>query len=209
MASKRRPSWLCPLEWPPNVPHVIVPLPSRFKTRPFKEAAGLLIAELERWDCRKIRITANVPPTSNGRSAPNGADGVAVTFEKRVDRQWVGNAMGSDTYTFAWENAVSLAKCIEAFRTIDRHNPKQVGAVALAGFRALPPTSEEAPARPWREVLSIPTVKLDDTDMLILARSRYRSLKSKLHPDKHDNDSGPWQEVELAWASARLELGDT
>lgn len=198
--------WERPVEWPESIGRTTWRETSRFKRRSFREGVRMIVEELERFRARKVRITANVAGGS-ARGCPD-FNGVAVTFELRdaASGEWLGHVMGNDSYPYASDNAVAIAKTVEAQRAIVRHGSSQLGAMAMSGFRALPASGETGPKhRPWRVVLDVPDVGLSAGQQLTLAKASFRGLQRTLHPD-HGGSQTAFDELTGAWAAAQKDL---
>lgn len=199
--------WSRPVEWPEAVERTVVRDESRFKKRSFSTAIRMVVEELDRFRARKIRATANVA-TGSARGCLD-FNGVAVTFELR-DRsigEWIGHAIACDNYPYASDNAVAIAKTVEALRAVERHGSSQLAAMAMSGFRALPPGADSGPKhRHWREVLDVPGSGLTTNQQITLAKASFRELQKTLHPD-HGGSPAAFEELTGAWASAKRDLG--
>ena len=197
--------WKRPVEWPEAVKRTVLRGESRFKKRSFSLAIKMVVEELDRFRARKIRATANVA-TGSSRGCPE-FNGVSVTFELRDQGEWIGHAIACDSYPYASDNAVAIAKTVEALRAVERHGSSQLAAMAMSGFRALPPSDDSGPKhRPWREVLDVPD-SLTTKQQLTLAKASLREQQRRLHPDREDGDRFAFEELTGAWASAQKDLG--
>ena len=117
----------------------------------------------------------------------------------------------------------AISKTIEAMRAIERHGASQLLERAVAGFSALPPGQDGAPApepeRPWWEVLGIPQfdgmpiseIASDSTHhmripMLKMAEAIFKTKVQEAHPDKGGSNEA-MRKLNAAIASAREALG--
>ena len=195
-------------------------------------ARTFVIDELTKLGATAIIVTTNVPTTraeaqgalgalrsaaaarspSGGRSAELSSDGSleAASREERdpgvaawftLDGQ--ERVIACDRWTTIAENLRAVGLTVEATRALARWGASDVVARAMEGFRALPaPSSAElAPRDPWRCVLNI-----GRTDGLAQARSNYKALIRKAHPDMGGNARRA-AEINAAMAEAERELG--
>lgn len=119
--------------------------------------------------------------------------GVAVYF--KLDGQ--AQCIPCDVYHRIADNLAAVADCIEALRTLERHDASLMRA-AFTGFAQL--ASPEAMGRPhWRQVLNT------DSHDIEQVRKAYRAALRTAHPDK-GGSSEAFHEVQEAWNQAQTEL---
>lgn len=122
-----------------------------------------------------------------------GDSGVAVYFQ--LDGQ--AQCIPCDVYQRIADNLAAIADCIEALRTIERHDASLMRA-AFTGFAQL--ASPEAIGRPhWRTVLNTDSHKIEEV------RRAYKSAARQAHPDMGGSSSA-FHIVQEAWAQAKMEL---
>jgi hypothetical protein len=148
-------------------------------------------------------ISTNVPTRLDGlpRSSERApADpGVAIYWQRPTEPM---RCMAIDIYNDVAGNLAAIAATLEAMRAIERHGGAQILDRAFAGFDALPAPGGK---RDWRDVLGIEqkpgrVITIDD------ARSCYRQLAAKHHPDR-GGSSQRMAEINAAWAEAQAALG--
>ena len=204
--------WSRPLEWPEGREQSRWNEESPFKQRKWGEALDELAGELRRWNATNITISANV--ASRSVRGSSDANGVVVRCERRVRRlgvfetiETIGLVFALDTYRYAADNAYAIAMTIKYLRGIERYGSAQMANEAIAGFRALPPSTETGPKhRPWRIVLSVPS-GIPRADQLIIAKARWGVLRKEHHPDQ-GGDRERFEEALGAWSRAMEELSD-
>ncbi|WP_404463032.1 hypothetical protein LG331_09645 [Vreelandella aquamarina] len=119
--------------------------------------------------------------------------GVAVYFQ--LDGQ--AQCIPCDVYQRIADNLAAVADCIEALRTLERHDASLMRA-AFTGFAQL--ASPEAMGRShWRTVLNT------DSNDIEAVRKAYRSATRDAHPDK-GGSSEAFHRVQEAWSQAQVEL---
>ncbi|MBT2773797.1 hypothetical protein J7J47_16360 [Halomonas sp. ISL-60] len=119
--------------------------------------------------------------------------GAAVYFQ--LDGQ--NQCIPCDVYHRIADNLAAIADCIEALRTLERHDASLMRA-AFTGFSQL--ASPEAMGRPhWRTVLN--TDSRDIADVKLAYRRELRIA----HPD-HGGSSEAFHRVQEAWNQAQAEL---
>lgn len=95
------------------------------------------------------------------------------------------------------DNLAAVADCIEALRTLERHDASLMRA-AFTGFAQL--ASPEAMGRShWRTVLNT------DSNDIEAVRKAYRSAIRDAHPDR-GGSSEAFHRVQEAWSQAQVEL---
>lgn len=184
-----------PLSWPQSFPRSKERADGQFKT----SLAGALqnveksLAAFSR-DSEKA-IDALVISSNVTLGAQRPADpGVAVWFT------WDGLqvCIPVDRYAKVESNLQAIHHVIEARRTELRHGGLAIVRATFTGFKALP---APAGSKPWREVLGLPNGKGLET-----ARTLYRTLSSRWHPDKPGGSHTKMAELNAAWEQAQREL---
>lgn len=208
-----------PLSWPPGKPRTP---PNDLKQGRFgkRNSSGWGLKELSVAEARHRVIDAldkftrygkayRVPPDSiiistdlalrndglprSGQREPSDP-GVAVYF--KLDDQ--AQCIPCDVYNRIADNLAAIADCIEALRTLERHDASLMRA-AFTGFAQL--ASPDAMARPhWRTVLNTDSSNLEEV------RKAFRSALGVAHPDR-GGSSEAFHRVQEAWAQAQNELG--
>ncbi|SDI28860.1 hypothetical protein SAMN04487867_104111 [Vreelandella titanicae] len=207
-----------PLSWPPGKPRT--PASDRKQGRFGKRNSnGWGLKELTVAEARRRVTTAldkftrslqtyRVPPDSiiissnlalrndglprSGQRDPSDP-GVAVYFQ--LDGQ--NQCIPCDVYSRIADNLAAIADCIEALRTLERHDASLMRA-AFTGFAQL--ASPEAMGRPhWRTVLN--TDSHDPEEV----RKAYKAAQRAAHPDK-GGSSEAFHAVQEAWQQAMTEL---
>lgn len=207
-----------PLSWPPGKPRT--PAKDRKQGRFGKRnSSGWGLKELTVAEARS-RVTETldkftrsgqthrVPPDSiiistnldlridgfprSGQREPSDP-GAAVYFQ--LDGQ--NQCIPCDVYSRIADNLAAIADCIEALRTLERHDASLMRA-AFTGFAQL--ASPEAMGRPhWRTVLN--TDSHDPEEV----RKAYKTAQRAAHPDK-GGSSEAFHAVQEAWSQAKAEL---
>ena len=119
--------------------------------------------------------------------------GVAVYFQ--LDGQ--AQCIPCDVYHRIADNLAAVADCIEALRTLERHDASLMRA-AFTGFAQL--ASPEAMGRPhWRTVLDT------DSNDINEVRKAFRSALGRVHPDRGGSNEA-FHRVQEAWRKAQTEL---
>lgn len=128
----------------------------------------------------------------SGQREPNDS-GAAVYFELDGQKQCVP----CDVYTRVADNLAAIADCLEALRTLERHDASLMRA-AFTGFAQL--ASPETMSQPgWRVVLGT------QSDDLETVRAAYRRELGKAHPDR-GGSSERFHAVQEAWGQAKRDL---
>lgn len=207
-----------PLSWPPGKPRT--PANDRKQGRFGKRGgSGYGLKELTVAEARS-RVTEaldkftrsgqayRVPPDSiiistnlalrndglprSGQRDPSDP-GAAVYFQ--LDGQ--NQCIPCDVYSRIADNLAAIADCIEALRTLERHDASLMRA-AFTGFAQL--ASPEAMGRPhWRTVLN--TDSHDPEEV----RKAYKTAQRATHPDR-GGSSEAFHAVQEAWSQAKAEL---
>lgn len=154
----------------------------------------------------------------DGPSKPNGDAGVAAYWTVNVHRAGqtvlVPYCMPCDKWLRVADNLSAVARSIEALRGMDRWGCVSVEQ-AFSGFAALPPGSGETvgvPSTPpvdWRVELSMgrPWPEgMDQAELLLIARTRYRQLMQDAHPDRPGGSQERASLLNRALESAEKEL---
>ncbi len=200
-----------PLTWPLGVARTKSPVRSAFASRTYSAATREVRAELEKLGARTIVISTNLA----GDSVRNGDHGAAVywtapTAKAGAGRSlWEPHVITCDRYLRLESNLHAIALSLDALRGLDRW-----GAVrreqAFAGFRALP-AGDAGPtaARPWRDVLGVPTdgwvATAPPIAVIAYARDRHRDMIRQHHPDR-GGDAARAAEINAALDQAVAEL---
>lgn len=170
------------------------------------EARNRVVAALDKFT--RTGRTYRVPPDSiiistdlalrndgfprSGQREPSDP-GVAVYFE--LDGQ--AQCIPCDVYHRIADNLAAVADCIEALRTLERHDASLMRA-AFTGFAQL--VSPEAMGRPpWRTVLNT------DSNDINEVRKAFRSALGRVHPDRGGSNEA-FHRVQEAWSQAQAEL---
>ncbi|MDW0357748.1 J domain-containing protein [Halomonas venusta] len=207
-----------PLSWPPGKPRT--PANDRKQGRFGKRGgSGYGLKELTVAEARS-RVTGaldkftrsgqtyRVPPDSiiistnlalrndgyprSGQREPSDP-GAAVYFQ--LDGQ--NQCIPCDVYQRIADNLAAIADCIEALRTLERHDASLMRA-AFTGFAQL--ASPEAMGRPhWRTVLN--TDSHDPEEV----RKAYKTAQRATHPDR-GGSSEAFHAVQEAWSQAKADL---
>lgn len=164
--------------------------------------------QLERMKGRNIVITSDLPVKRDGlpySTASEPADpGVAVYW---VDKTGTERVMACDRWRKVRDNMRAIDASLDALRGLERWGASDAVARALNGFAALP-SGDSQPEQPrgWRDVLGGPwPLTMSRTELLTLARSRYRVGIQRMHPD-HGGDQESAAELNIAIAAAEREL---
>lgn len=167
---------------------------SRFSVSPGR-ATEELQAELKRLGARSVVISSNVStyrragidiPYANQTAAIEDP-GVAVYYLWN-SKQYVFTC---DKWKTVPENIYSIAKTIDAIRSIERWGTGDMMEAAFQGFTALPPP--ETTLKPWYEVLEVPSFSGEEA-----VKNAFRRLAQVHHPDK-GGDTKRFQEINEAW----------
>lgn len=115
--------------------------------------------------------------------------GVAVYFQ----RDGSAVVFACDQYESVRENALAIAKTIEALRGIERWGASDAMERAFRGFAALP---EPERVTPWNEILGFNALQIPalDSDLIEM---RYKRLAQERHPDR-GGDEKAMQELNRA-----------
>lgn len=207
-----------PLSWPPGKPRT--PANDRKQGRFGKRnSSGWGLKELTVAEARSRVTTAldkftrslqtyRVPPDSiiistnlalridgfprSGQREPSDP-GAAVYFQ--LDGQ--NQCIPCDVYSRIADNLAAIADCIEALRTLERHDASLMRA-AFTGFAQL--ASPEAMGRPhWRTVLNTDSREPEEV------RKAYKTAQRATHPDR-GGSSEAFHAVQEAWSQAKAEL---
>jgi len=183
-----------PLYWPEGWKRCRAPIQSRFKTG-FGAARVQLSKEIARMGGTNVVISTNVPLRNDGMPRASAGEpkdaGVAVYFRLK-DKDMV---FACDKYHYTRDNIYSIAKTIEALRSIERWGASDMMERAFAGFKQLPS------GRPWWEVLDV-----REHAGFEEARAAYRSRAMRMHPDQ-GGSAAAMAELNVAWDQARVAHG--
>lgn len=169
------------------------------------EAFQRLLAELERMAVREhdVVISTNLQlrldglPRS-GQGQPSDPGAAVYWRDGGQDR-----CMAIDRYARVEQNIAALAATIEAMRAIERHGGAVVLDRAFAGFTALPAPIVAGMKRHWRDVMDFEAQTPVTHDLI---QSVYRTLASRLHPDRQGGDAARMAELNAARDEAMKEL---
>lgn len=183
-----------PLSWPDGFPRTTRAESSRFDTSLAKALDNVqrALAAFAKDSGKKLTDTIISSNYSLTDQRPKDA-GVAVYFTWDGER----TCIPVDRYTKVEDNLQAIYRCIEAKRTMLRHGGINLVKAAFRGYAALPP----ATGKPWRDVLGY------TGGNIVEARSHYRSLMNKHHPDK-GGDPARAAEINAAWEQAQDELAN-
>lgn len=150
-------------------------------------------------DVSTVIVSTNLKLNMRGVPAGNTGEpsdpGVAVYWKRKGKPE----SMAIDTYTRVADNLAAIAKTLSAMRAIERHGGAEILERTFIGFAQLP----ERRGRPWREVFGFNPEAAPSQDRL---DETFRSLASRLHPDKSAGDHDKMVELNLARAEAIREL---
>lgn len=189
-----------PLQWPTGWPRTRKPIKSQFSTGLNKATMGLM-EEIRILGARLPVISSNAQYRQDGmpyaRQSNFDDSGVAVYFEYK------GNPMvfACDRFLGLHENVHSIAKTIEALRSIERWGASDMMERAFTGFTSLPAPIVAGVKRPWREVMEYGSIIAHETYI----QSAYRMLARKYHPD-HGGDPAKMSELNVARDEALKEV---
>jgi hypothetical protein len=161
-----------PLEWPLGWDRAGIQVQSRFDT-PTAKAYSLIVSEVHRLGGTSLVISTNLPLKNDGtpRLDREPVDpGVAVYFIRRGKQ----TVFACDKFDALRDNMTSIAKTIEAMRSIERWGASEMMERAFSGFKALPQTAG-AGEDCWI-VLNVPP--MSPAHLVTLA---HRDLIRKLH----------------------------
>lgn len=190
-----------PLAWPAGYSRTLAGLrrESAFRVTP-AQAFDDLIAEANRFGSN-VRVSMNAPrrksddkPYADALDDAVDDPGVVLYLTREGKRL----CFPCDSYRTMRENIRGITIAVEAFRALERHGVKQLLSRAMESFVSLPPPSAaqaalRAPgARPWPEVLGVPSTATNDAiNAAYRARARAREL--------HDlGDQAQLQELNVA-----------
>lgn len=147
-----------------------------------------------------VIISTNVPVNREGRPLSNSrapADpGVAVYFRQGKNER----VIAADLYTRVADNLAAIAATLEAMRAIERHGGAAILERAFTGFQALP-SPDQAGGLRWQDLLGVgANYTLEECE------TKYRTLRSKYHPDKPTGDRQKFEALQWAIDQARREL---
>ena len=149
---------------------------------------------------RDVVISTNLMTRNDGlpRSGQREPEypGVAVYWHDKKNQPKV---MAIDQYDRVADNLAAIASTLEAMRAIERHGGGQILDRVFTGFTALPAPGSNG----WRSVLGI--AEDDDVATLVDVTERYKSLRSRHHPDK-GGDAAEFDRIERAYQQATEEL---
>jgi hypothetical protein len=214
-----------PLQWPERTERTKVRQKSRFGVGGhvnFSTALDDLRNELRMLGAVNAVLTSDLPLRGDGLPYANGRaedPGIAVWFLLPDDSGELRELVfACDRYLTHAANMTAVARTIEALRGIERWGVAEAKSRAFSGFAALPPgssgTIDDATSgpvkRPWREVLGGSWASgLSASELLLIAKSRYRTLMKEHHPDRPNANAALAAELNLAMEDAERELGGT
>ncbi len=140
-------------------------------------------------------LKLNMRGVPSGNTGEPSDPGVAVYWKRKGKPE----SMAIDTYTRVADNLAAIAKTLNAMRAIERHGGAEILERTFIGFAQLP----ERRGRPWREVFGFNPEAAPNQERL---DETFRSLASRLHPDKSAGDHDKMVELNLARAEAIREL---
>jgi hypothetical protein len=167
-----REAW--PLCWPASYKRVPYRTRSRFKISGFGKARNLLLAEIKRMGGTGVILSTNITLRNDGLPYANAREpndpGVAVYFRYRKNDM----CFACDAFSTVRENAYSIAKTIEALRSIERWGASDMMERAFRGFAALSSGTQEE----WWDILEcLPSADIDTIN------AQYRVRARSAHPD--------------------------
>lgn len=164
-----------PLYWPEGWKRTLGREHSRFKTG-FGAARILLFKELDRMGASQVVLSTNIPLRNDGMPRasmkPDGGDtGVAVYFQRK------GKPMvfACDKFREAHDNIYSIAKTIDAMRSIERWGASDMMERAFSGFKAL---NSENGGESWWSIL-----ECSATSSKFEIEAAYKARLRQCHPD--------------------------
>lgn len=173
-----------PLAWPDGwarTPQYKRVDTNRFSTT-FVRAREQLFDELRKLGAKNVILSTNMALRNDGLPYANAArrriedPGVAIYFTLKK-RPMV---MARDEFQTVHDNLRSIGLAVGHLRGLERHGGAMMMERAFSGFAALPPPSNAAPRRSWRQILSITD---DATVTRALISECYRVQARFAHPD--------------------------
>ncbi len=179
-----------PLSWPIGWPRTKKPVRSRFgsgqNTPSVDKATRFLQEEIQRLNGQRIseRYVNNYTLSSNLKLRQ---DGNPYSVQPRTDDHGVAcyfkyngedMVIACDTFDREGCNIYSIAKTIEAMRSIDRWGCSELLKRAFTGFKAI---AEKASQSTWFTVLA-----LNENATKEEIKERYRMLVKQVHPDNQE-----------------------
>lgn len=175
-----------PLQWPvgwKRTQHRATAKFSKYDKRlSVNDGVQRVLLELERLGVTEndVVISTNVQTRLDGLPRSDQAQpadpGVCVYWQRGKKPM---QCMAIDRYDKVADNLAAVAATLEAMRAIERHGGAAILDRAFTGFTALPAPIAAGMARPWWEVMQLPTdAKREDI------KAAYRRLASTRHPDK-------------------------
>ena len=188
-ASHTAPIPAYPLSWPPMVPRTEEPRKSAFIQPTVVKAFKAIRAELGRMGAKDVVVSTNFPLNKDGTPRAGNVsleDHGAAVYWTLHGRPY---CLPCDRWLRLAENLHAIACTIRNLRANERWGAIRIEQ-AFAGMLALPPGDGSAPMLgslapvDWRKVLGGEWPKgLSNSDLLGIARSRYRALMKMVHPN--------------------------
>lgn len=189
-----------PLHWPEGWKRTSYRRKSAFRPAGFGRVRDVLLHEVKLMGASNVVLSTNVSLRQDGLPYANQRNpddpGVAIYFLYKKKQM----SFACDSYRKVEENALAIAKTIQAIRGIERWGASDMMERAFRGFAALP---ENAGPRPWREVFSVSSYGAPTREWV---DSRFRVLLKERHPDAGGTNEA-MAELNQARADALKEVG--
>lgn len=142
-----------PLTWPVGMPRTANRREAAF-TVDLRRSYDDLTRTLSLLGARHVVVSSNLVLRQDGaplaRMAEPRDPGVAVYFDRWIDKADRPFVIACDQYSKVRWNLRAIGVTVDALRSIQRHGASSMLEQAFTGFAALPPAARE---KPWWEVL--------------------------------------------------------